>query len=79
MALDTASQRQAALDALLPAWRAGRRRVFEVGSAVKGLQAELKEHKEALARTEANLDHAAQCRQIACLLCEELALNGGGG
>lgn len=79
MAMDTATQRQGAMDALLPAWRDQRRRVAEVGSAVKDLQAEHKQAKERLARTEANLDHASACRQIACLLCEEIALNGAVG
>lgn len=80
MAVETRAQSSAAaLHALLPAWRAARRRVFEVGSAAKELQADLKRAREALARTEANLEHAAQCRHLACLRCEELATNGIGG
>ncbi len=76
MALDTAAQRQAALDALLPAWGERRRAVFELDSAVKDVQATLKQAKERLLRTEADLEHAAACRLFACLRCEELALNG---
>jgi hypothetical protein len=79
MALDTTTQRQAALDALMPAWSEQRRRVFEIGSAVKDVQATLKQARERLARTEADLDHAAACRLPACLRCEELALNGADG
>jgi hypothetical protein len=76
MALDTTTQRQAAMDALLPAWSEQRRRVFEIGSALKDLKAEHQQARERLARTEADLDHAAACRLLACLRCEELATNG---
>jgi multidrug resistance efflux pump len=76
MALDTPTRRQAALDALMPAWSELRRRVFEIGSAVKDVQATLKQAKERLARTEADLEHAAACRLDPCLRCEELATNG---
>lgn len=76
MALATPTQRAAALDALMPAWSEQRRRVFEVGSALKDLKAEHQQLKERLARIEADLEHAAACRQDDCLRCAELALNG---
>jgi len=79
MAVDVATDRRAALDALLPAWTEQRRRVAELKSAVKELRADLAEHAERLGRTEADLEHVGACRLDACLRCEELALNGAEG
>jgi predicted nuclease with TOPRIM domain len=79
MTTDTPSRRQAALDALMPAWSELRRRVFDIGSALKDLKAEHQQARERLARTEADLEHAAACRLSACLRCEEIALNGADG
>lgn len=70
------TDRRQALDALLPTWSDQRRRVAEIGSAVKELSADHKKAKEELGRTEANLDHVSECRAPICLRCGELALNG---
>jgi hypothetical protein len=73
------TNRQRALDAVLPAWLAGRR---DVKQAAAMLESAKEDHKAALhdlGEVEELLAHVTQCRSDDCLRCQELALNGFGG
>ena len=76
MDLDQTAIRQRALDNLMPAWIEGRREVADAREAVEEAKGELKRASEAQGKIDRALEHVGGCRQIACLRCDEISLNG---
>lgn len=73
------SNRQRALDVVLPSWLDRRR---DVKASKTALESAKEDHKAALhnlGEVEGLLGHVTQCQSDQCLRCEELATNGIGG
>lgn len=73
------SNRQRALDAVLPAWLGRRRDVKQSQAALDGAKEGHKAALHDLGEVEELLAHVTQCSNDSCLRCEELAANGFGG
>ena len=73
--IDQVEMRQRAFDTLMPSWTAVRREVASAQSDVEQARAAHKGAKEVLSKLETSIEHVANCRLIACLACEEIAIN----
>jgi hypothetical protein len=72
------SNRQRALNAVLPAWLGRRRDVKLSAATLENAKADNKANLHELGEVEDLLAHVTQCRADDCLRCEELATNGIG-